>query len=161
MSLISLEDHFIGTVIKGRPSAANIPNHLFPQYVVDNLYDIGEHRIADMNKGDIKIQIVSHIPAVEPLDLCQKVNDQLREAVNKSKGRLRGFGFLPMGEPTTIPDELERCVKEFGFVGALIPNHANGRYFDDIDYWPMFERAQELDVPIYIRPTPAADFKRF
>ena len=159
--LVSLEDHFIGEVIRGRPSATAIPNHLFPERVVENCYDIGEHRIVDMDNGDVALQVVSHIPAVEPLELCRKVNNQLFEAVKTSKGRLRGFAFLPMGEPSAIPDELERCVKQLGFLGALIPNHAHGRYFDDGDYWPMFERAQELDVPIYIHPTPAADFKRF
>jgi predicted TIM-barrel fold metal-dependent hydrolase len=160
-SMISLEDHFIGEAVKDRPSATAIPNHLFPKSIISDLYDVGEKRISEMDKGDISLQVVSHIPAVEPLELCRKVNEQLFEAVKISKGRLRGFGFLPMGEPSTIPDELERCVKQLGFLGALIPNHAHGTYFDNEAYWPMFERAQELDVPIYIHPTPAADFKRF
>ena len=161
MSFITLEEHFIGAVIKGRPSTTAIPNHLFPQQVIDNLYDVAECRITNMDKGDISLQIVSHIPAVEPLTLCREVNDQLHEAIKASNGRLRGFAFLPMSEPSAIPDELERCVKQLGFLGALIPNHANGKYFDDEDYWPMFGRAQDLDVPIYIHPTPAADMARF
>ena len=49
---------------------------------------------------------------MEPLDLCRKVNDKLFDAVKSSYGRLRGFAFLPMGEPSAIVDELERCVKE-------------------------------------------------
>ena len=45
-----------------------------------------------------------------------------------------------------------------GFVGALVSNHAEGRFFDDEFFWPVFERAQDLDVPIYIHPTsPTAD----
>ena len=159
--LISLEDHFTGAVVLDRPSANKIPNFMFPQSVVDNLADIGANRISDMDKGNMSIMVISHIPAVEPPEICRKVNDQLFKAVQESKGRYRGFGFVPMGEPSEIPAELERCVKQLGFVGALIPNHADGRYYDDEDYWPMFEKAQELDVPIYIHPTPAADFKRF
>ena len=160
-SFISLEDHFIGQAVKDRPSATAIPSHLWPTSIWTDLYDVGEKRITAMDKGDISLQIVSHIPAVEPPELCRKVNDQLYEAVKNSKGRLRGFAFVPLGDPSAVPEELERCVRQLGFVGALIPNHAHGRYFDDEDYWPMFGKAEELDVPIYIHPTPAADFGRF
>jgi predicted TIM-barrel fold metal-dependent hydrolase len=37
-------------------------------------------------------------------------------------------------------------------VGALIDNHANGRYYDGLEYNGLWETAQELDVPIYLHP---------
>ena len=158
---IALEEHFMGQAILDSPSATAIPNHLFPQLVVDNLIDIGPGRIAAMDRGNTQMQVISHIPAVEPPEVCRKVNDQLFEAVKKSGSRFRGFAFPPMGVPEEIPAELERCVKEYNFVGALIPNHAKGRYYDDAAYWPMFQKAEELDVPIYIHPTPTMDIKPF
>ena len=159
--LIALEEHFTGQAVLNRPSATAIPNFMFPKSVADNLKDLGETRIKMMERGNMSIQVVSHIPAVEPPEICRAVNDQLFEAVKGSNGRYRGFAFLPMGTPEAIAAELERCVKSLGFVGALIPNHAHGRFYDEKDYWPMFEKAQELDVPIYIHPTPAEDFKRY
>jgi predicted TIM-barrel fold metal-dependent hydrolase len=50
------------------------------------------------------------------------------------------------------------CVRELGFVGALVDNHLeNERFYDDEHFWPVFEASQELDVPIYLHPTFASD----
>ena len=61
--------------------------------------------------------------------------------------------MLPMSDPTAASDELTRCIKELNFVGALVPNHTNGRYYDDAYFWPVFGRAERLNVPIYLHPT--------
>jgi predicted TIM-barrel fold metal-dependent hydrolase len=46
-------------------------------------------------------------------------------------------------------------------VGALINGHVNGRYLDDKFFWPVFESAEALGVPIYmhiqIPPKPVID----
>lgn len=52
---------------------------------------------------------------------------------------------------------MERCVKQLGFVGALVENQLDGVFYDDERFWPVFSRAQGLDVPIYIHPTLASD----
>jgi 2,3-dihydroxybenzoate decarboxylase len=35
----------------------------------------------------------------------------------------------------------------------MIHGHTQGSFLDDRKYWPIFERAQALDVPIYLHPT--------
>ena len=60
--------------------------------------------------------------------------------------------MLPMSEPETAAEELARCVEK-GFLGALIDNHLEGRFYDDEFFWPVFDKAQKLDVPLYIHPT--------
>ena len=45
-------------------------------------------------------------------------------------------------------------MREHGFKGALINGHVRGRYLDDRFFWPIFERAEALGVPIYLHPTP-------
>jgi predicted TIM-barrel fold metal-dependent hydrolase len=59
---------------------------------------------------------------------------------------------LPTQSPSDAADELERTVTQLGFKGALINGHTQGRYLDDDAFSPIFERAQSLDVPIYIHP---------
>ena len=49
-------------------------------------------------------------------------------------------------------EELERCVTKLGFKGAMAHGLTNGEFFDYKKYWPVFERAQALDVPIYMHP---------
>ena len=60
--------------------------------------------------------------------------------------------------PTAAPDqaaaELERTVRDYNFKGAMINGHIRGRYLDDNFFWPILARAEALDVPIYIHPTP-------
>jgi 2,3-dihydroxybenzoate decarboxylase len=54
--------------------------------------------------------------------------------------------------PEAAADELERCVKELGFKGAMIHGTANGEFLDAQKFWPIFARAEKLDVPIYFHP---------
>ena len=63
-----------------------------------------------------------------------------------------------MSDPPAAVAELDRCVSEFGFKGALIDGHIDGRYLDDSCFSPVLQRAEKLGVPLYIHPTksPAA-----
>jgi 2,3-dihydroxybenzoate decarboxylase len=55
-------------------------------------------------------------------------------------------------DPAAAADELERAVK-LGFKGAMIHGLSNGAFIDEQRFWPIFERAQALDVPIYLHPS--------
>jgi uncharacterized protein len=58
-----------------------------------------------------------------------------------------------MGDPAAAAEELERVVREHDFVGALINGHIRGRYLDDTFFWPVFESAETLNVPVCLHPT--------
>jgi hypothetical protein len=112
-----------------------------------------------MDAAGIDVQILSCAPGpetVEPplaLELTRQINDTVAAAVTKHPDRFRGFASLPMRDPAAAAAELERAVRELGFVGALINGHVNGRYLDDTFFWPVFECAETLGVPIYLHPT--------
>ena len=57
-----------------------------------------------------------------------------------------------MGAPLAAAEELARCVADLGFVGALLENHFEGRYYDDEAFWPVFARAEELGTVLYLHP---------
>jgi hypothetical protein len=122
-------------------------------------FDLGEGRIAAMDAAGIDVQILSCAPGpeiVEPLlavELTTQANDTVAAAVAKHPDRFLGFATLPMRDPTAAATELERAVRELGFVGALINGHVSGRYLDDTYFWPVFESAETLGVPIYLHPT--------
>lgn len=155
MPFISLEDHFASEAIRSSPNVGRFGFDLFPIKVQEDMYSLSERRIQDMDKGNVSLQVVSSIPVAEPLDICQKTNNQLAAAVKESGARLAGFAMLPMGDSQAAAGELERCVKGLGFLGALIPNHVGGQYYDSEAYRLFWKRAQDLDVPIYLHPTPA------
>jgi uncharacterized protein len=66
-----------------------------------------------------------------------------------------------MLDPAAAARELERTVRDLRFVGAMINGHVNGRYLDDKFFWPVFECAEALGVPIYLHiqipPKPVVD----
>ena len=152
--LISLEDHFVSQVCQQDEIAKILSLHQFPKPILNQVIELSTQRIAIMDQGNVRLQVISHVPVVIGVEECRKTNDQLFEAVKQHSPRLAGFATLPMADPASIPAEMERCIKELDFVGALIPNHANGLYFDGPEYLPMWQAAETLNVPVYLHPCP-------
>lgn len=129
-------------------------------HVLKRLHDLGELRIAEMDEAGIDIQVPSHgAPSVQKLDpetsvrLARAVNDRLHDAIRAHPHRFAGFAALPTPDPKAAADELERAVTKLGFKGAMIHGLTNGLFLDDKRFWPVFERAQALDVPLYMHPS--------
>ena len=133
------------------------------QPVRARLNDVGTGRIRLMDAAGIDMQVLSHVqPGIQMLAdaqaelavaVCREVNDWLAEAIAAHPTRFAGFAMLPTLSPRDAADELERTVRDLGFVGALINGHTNGRYLDDPAFDVLLARAESLGVPIYIHPT--------
>ena len=132
----------------------------------ERLDDVGELRIREMDEAGIDLTVLSHgapsiqrLNAEEAVGIAQRANDRLRGAVEAHPARFAAFACLPTPDPQAAADELERAVKELGFVGAMVhgltrvPGDPDKWLFpDDRRFWPIFERAEALDVPIYLHP---------
>ncbi len=89
--------------------------------------------------------------------MAARVNDRLAAIVAKNPTRFAAFAALPTATPDAAADELERTA-ELGFKGAMLHGLANGEFLDQKKYWPIFARAEKLDLPIYLHPgLPHAD----
>ncbi len=107
-----------------------------------------------MDAGNVSLQIVSHAPGQLTPQQAREANDQLHAAIKMHPERFAGFAALPVAEPEECARELERCVMELGFKGALIDNHtAEGTYYDGVVFDVLWAKAEELDVPMYLHPT--------
>lgn len=126
---------------------------------VDKLENSDE-RIAAMDEAGIDIFVLSQTsPGVQGEKdasvaalRARETNDYLHGEIEAHPDRYRGFAHLAMQDVRAACEELQRCVKELGFVGALINGSTNGVYLDDPCYLPFWERVVELDVPVYIHP---------
>jgi len=123
------------------------------------LMDLGELRLREMDEAGIDIQVLSHCPPGaqafdkdEAIVRAQGVNNRLNDVVQARPDRFAAFASLPTKNPDACPDELERCVKELGFKGAMVHGLTDGKFHDLPEFWPIFAKAEELDVPIYIHP---------
>lgn len=152
---MTLEERYVSNYI--RTTTEKDAYDSFPQAAIHKLKDLGEQRLKDMDARSVNFQIVSHGPLNASPGACRQTNDEHVAACKKNLARFGGSAMLPMAEPAAAADELARCVKDHGFVGALINNHLHGEFYDSSKFWPVFARAVEFDVAIYIHPTFVAD----
>jgi predicted TIM-barrel fold metal-dependent hydrolase len=163
MRTITLEEHFASPAFIAGPGKAFLQRFkdMGPHgaAIYERLQDVGAKRIAEMDAGGIDMQVLSlNSPGVEQaevdvaISVARDSNDFLAEAVKNNPTRFAGFASLPIQAPDKAAEELERMVRQ-GFKGALINGHTRGRYLDDKFFSPILERAEALDVPIYIHPT--------
>jgi predicted TIM-barrel fold metal-dependent hydrolase len=160
-TIIALEEHYwdreVAEHFEGRIGRAPA--------LQERLFDLGQLRLREMDESGIDIQVISHgAPALQRLnpelavELAVKANNGLRDACAAHPDRFAGFAMLPIPDPAASADELERCVDKLGFKGAMVHGITGaGGFLDDKKYWPIYERAQALDVPIYLHPAPVHD----
>ena len=160
MRLITLEEHYRAPMLGSVGGLPEPPPDSPLAKIQAKLDDLGDQRLADMDAGGIDIQVLSHgTPGTEQLEpeqavgLARETNDYLARSIAAHPDRFAAFATLPTAAPSEAAEELERAVTELGFKGALINGHVRGRFLDDRFFWPIFERAQRLQVPIYLHPT--------
>ena len=127
--------------------------------VMSRMTDLGELRLRDMDESGIAKQILSLTsPGVQIFDdatgaaLAQLSNDYLASAIEKHPDRFHGLAAIAPQHPPAAVKELERSVCKLGLKGAIVNSHTRGEYLEDPKFWPIFEAAAALRVPIYLHP---------
>ncbi len=89
----------------------------------------------------------------------EEANNLIARVCKLFPGRFLGIAGLPQNEgvsPKNTLDELERCVKELGFIGCMLnpdPNEGQGTPPPGLgdEYWyPLYEKLVELDIPALV-----------
>jgi len=163
MKLIGIEEHFLTREVSdawGAPETAEDPTMgLHQGRIGELLEDLGEERLRLMDETGLDVQVLSlTTPGLHNLDgpaslgLARRTNDLLAAAVARHPERFQGFAALPTPAPDEVPRELERCVRELGLKGAMLCGRTRDKHLDHPDFWPLFERAEELRVPLFLHP---------
>ena len=130
------------------------------------LIDMQERRLREMDDNGMKMMILSlNAPAIQAIhnrtqaiELAKRANDFLAEQVALRPNRFQGFAALPMQDPDAATQELERCMKDYGFRGALVNGFSqidtpeNVVYYDAPQYEGFWAKAEQLDAPFYLHP---------
>jgi 2,3-dihydroxybenzoate decarboxylase len=164
---IALEEHFIAPdfIDYWSRTSVNISPGLFGK-ALDRLQDFGEQRLSLMDSIGVEKAILSLSgPGVQAetstglaVRRARQCNDFLAGRIAENPSRYGGFAHLAMQDPVAAADELERSVRDLGFHGALINGQTNGAYLDDDRYSVFWERAADLEAPVYIHPYNPPDF---
>jgi 2,3-dihydroxybenzoate decarboxylase len=133
--------------------------------ILERLLDVGEGRIRDMDAAGIDQQLLLLTsPGVQVFDAATAValaassNDQASETVRRRPDRFAALAAIAPQDPPAAAKELERAVRRLGLKGAVINSHTRGELLDDTKFWPIFEAAESLGVPVYLHPnTPPRD----
>jgi 2,3-dihydroxybenzoate decarboxylase len=158
---IALEEHFMVPEFVNY-FAETYPN-ISPEIAkmgLNTLPDFGDRRIAILDEHHISYVVLSLAgPGVQAekdsgvaLKNAKWVNDFLAREVQKRPTRYGGFAHLAMHNPGEAADELERCVRDLRFQGAMINGQTNGEYLDLDKYSVFWERVAALQVPVYLHP---------
>jgi predicted TIM-barrel fold metal-dependent hydrolase len=160
---IALEEHFA-------IEATLEDSHVFGAHVWtelrSRLVDIQTKLVASMDANGVGMMILSlNAPAVQAIadpkraiEVAKQANDALAEHVRKRPDRFAAFAALPLQDPDAAIRELERCVKELKFVGALVNGFSDSGdpntllYYDLPQYRPFWKAVDALGVPFYLHP---------
>lgn len=164
---IALEEHFaIEETLQD--SAGFVPGSYWEE-LQHRLLDIQDTRLKLMDAHGIETMILSlNAPAVQAItdraraiEISKRANDVLAEECAKRPGRFRAFAALPLQDPEAAAEELNRCVKDLGFVGALVngfsqdAQQGDGQellYYDLPQYRSFWAEVATLNVPFYLHP---------
>ena len=120
-----------------------------------------DDRIKHMDASGIDVQILSTWVDIFGYSLksnylekfSKLVNDGLKLAVDSNRDRFGAVATLPLPFVNLAVEELERSVKDLGFLGAMIGTNILDKNLDDPILDPLWKRAEELNVPIILHPT--------
>ncbi len=173
MKKIDLENHYLIPAAIDAFTARTKPPYFDPKtkfivatehsrnpivIVYDKLLDIADLRIAQMDKYGIDTAVLSCSAGVEQLDedvsidICRRSNDAVYEAIQKYPGRFLGSAILPVANADAACKELERCVKELGFVSWHTHSNYGDTYPDNPRYREIFKKAADLNAYVYLHP---------
>src|ERR1041384_7710345 len=160
---IALEEHFAiaATLSDSQVFGAHVWEELRPR-----LTDFQDKRLRLMDASGVELMIASlNAPAVQAIAdvkraiaVAREANDHLAEQIAQRPDRFAGFAALAMQEPEEAARELTRCVKELGFVGALVNGFSHvdeprsAVYYDLPQYRGFWRTVAALDVPFYLHP---------
>ncbi len=120
--------------------------------------DLDEGRIKNMDAAGVDYAHLSlTTPGSEYFEgetaklIATDANDRLAAAIQKYPDRFGGWISLAPDDPEWSVKEIDRAAK-MGLFGWSCLSNMRGKYIDDPKYWPIFEKLEAMDMPMYLHP---------
>jgi aminocarboxymuconate-semialdehyde decarboxylase len=132
---------------------------IYPPVKGSKQFDIVlEERLAGMDAQAVDMEVLSINPwwYRKERDLVEKIiqvqNEKLAELCAKKPDRLAAFASLALQFPDLAVQQLEQAVRKYGLKGAAIGGSVSGVDFSDAKFHPVWAKAEELGVTLFIHP---------
>jgi aminocarboxymuconate-semialdehyde decarboxylase len=117
-----------------------------------------EQRISDMDSLGVDIHVLStgaffyfyERDAQQVAAMDRECNDYVSRLTREHPARFAGLANLPMQDVKAAVAELERSVTQLGLKGAMIGDHVNGKTYDDPQFYPLWQAAEQLGAVLLI-----------
>lgn len=124
-----------------------------------------ETKIQYMDAAGVDVQAISPPPFfflywADPnlgATLSAYMNDAIAAEVRRQPKRFVGLATVPLQDVKAAVSELDRAVTQLGMKGVEIGSNIDGMDLDDPRLWPFYEKAQALDIPIFVHPADVSD----
>jgi len=121
-------------------------------------------RIMDNYEGIRQVLTLASPPVEEvagpkdAVELSKIANDQMAEMVMKYPNKfLAGVACLPMNNIDGALKEVERAIEELNFKGVQIFTPINDKPIDRPEFFSLYEKMAQYDLPIWIHPKRGPD----
>ena len=81
--------------------------------------------------------------------IARECNNEIAEIVEEHPTRFAGLGTVPMQDPPSAVDELQRVMQDLKMRGVMISDHVNGRTYDEPDFLPFFRAAEQMNAIVF------------
>ena len=125
-----------------------------------------DKRLASMDAQAVDMEVLSINPFWYGSErelaagIVKLQNEKLAELCASKPDRFAGFASLTLQAPDLAVQELETAVRKQGLKGAAIGGAVNGEAFSDPKFHPVWAKAEELGVPLFIHPTGIPELAR-
>src|ERR1700754_640579 len=151
--------HEAGALLGGEAPTGQSP----PVNYAENAFIEVEKRLAAMDSQAVDMEVLSINPYWygRDRDLASKIvkiqNEKLAELCGSKPDRFAAFASLTLQAPDLAVEELETAVKKQGLKGAAIGGGVDGVEVSDPQFHPVWAKAEELGVPLFIHPQGVAE----
>jgi predicted TIM-barrel fold metal-dependent hydrolase len=116
------------------------------------LYDL-ELQLRDMADAGVDVSVLSCLLGwTATLEECRLINDDLASVQSQYRGQFIGLAQAPILEGRQALREIDRSIRDLGLRGVTITLQINGVSLDSPQLFGLYEKARELDVPIFVHP---------
>jgi aminocarboxymuconate-semialdehyde decarboxylase len=119
-----------------------------------------DERLKIMGKGNVGIATVEvqtsavgyELEGKHGEDWSKLYNEAIQSLVKRHPQRFAGIATVPLQDPPRAARVLDHAMRDLKMSGVTIASNVVGKYYDDKEFDPFWEKVQELDALMIMHP---------